>query len=172
MRTEKKILTEEYVERLNASPFLIVVDYKGLGVGQFSELRQRLRQASAEVHVVKNSVLLLAAKEAGIADLTGTLTGQLAVVTGEQEIAVTAKVLKNFHSEFEKPQLKFGYSGDQRLEKAELETLADLPPLDVLRGMFLGTLQAPATKLARLLNTPATQLAQVLKARVEKEQEA
>ena len=170
MRAEKQFLTQEYVERLNASPFFIVIDYRGLNVDHFTELRRRLRQAEAEVHVVKNSVFRMAAKEAGLADLTGVLTGQLAAVTGEQEIAVTAKVIKTFHSEFEKPVLQFGYVGDERVDKAQLEMLADLPSLDVLRSMLLGTFQAPATKLVRLLNTPATQLAQVLKARVEKEQ--
>ena len=172
MRAEKQFLTREYVERLNASPFFIVVDYRGLNVDQFTELRSRLRQAGAEVHVVKNSVFRMAAKEAGVADLTGTLAGQLAAVTGEQEIAVTAKVIKTFHSEFDKPILQFGYLGDQRVEKAQLEMLADLPSLDVLRAMLLGTLQAPASQLVRLLSTPATQLAQVLKARVEKEQDS
>lgn len=169
MRAEKQFLIQEYVERLNASPFFIVIDYRGLNVDQFTELRRRLRQAEAEVHVVKNSAFRIAAKDAGIADLAGVLTGQLAAVTGEQALAATAKVIKTFHSEFEKPVMQFGYLGDQRVDKAQLEMLAVLPSLDVLRSMLLGTFQAPATKLVRLLNTPATQLAQVIEARVEKE---
>jgi ribosomal protein L10 len=41
MRAEKTALTQEYVARLNASPFFIVVDYRGLNVGHFQELRRR-----------------------------------------------------------------------------------------------------------------------------------
>src|SRR5206468_10870951 len=81
MRAEKQFITTEYVNRLNSSPFFIVVDYVGLTVGQFSELRKRLRSAGSEVHVVKNSIFRVAAKEAGLADLSGSMAGQMAVVT-------------------------------------------------------------------------------------------
>jgi large subunit ribosomal protein L10 len=168
MRAEKQFITTEYVTRLNASPFFLVVDYTGLTVGQFTELRKRLRSGGSEVHVVKNSIFRVAAKEAGLADLAGSLAGQLAVVTGQRDVSVAAKVVKTFASEFEKPKVRFGYLKDQRMEAAEINTLADLPSIEVLRGKLLGVLQAPATKLAALLNTPASQLARVLAARVEK----
>ena len=167
MRVEKKIITQDYVARLSGSPFFIVVDYRGLSVGHFSELRKRLGTGGAEVHVVKNSIFRIAAREAGIADLTGVLDGQLAVVTGRRDISAAAKLLKTFSTQFEKPRLKFGYLGNQRLELQELLTLADLPSLEVLRAKLLGTLQAPAGNLVRLLHTPATQLVRVLKARQE-----
>jgi len=169
MRAEKQFIGAEYVARLNASPFFIVVDYRGLTVGHFMELRKRLTKAGAEVHVVKNSVFRIAAKESRAADLGGSLEGQLAVVTGQRDVSAAAKVLKRFQSEFDKPKVKFGYLNNQRLEKAELQVLADLPPLEVLRAKLLGVLQAPASQLARLLNTPAAQLARVLQARVDKE---
>jgi large subunit ribosomal protein L10 len=168
MRAEKQNISAEYVARLNASPFFIVVDYQGLKVGPITELRKRLNKAGAEMHVVKNSIFRIAAKEAGVADLTGTLAGQLAVVTGRQDVSSAAKVLKTFSSEFEKPKLKFGYLKNQRLETKDLLTLADLPSIEVLRAKLLGLLNTPATTLVRLLNTPATQLARVLKAKAEK----
>jgi large subunit ribosomal protein L10 len=168
MRAEKQFITTEYVTRLNASPFFMVVDYKGLTVGQFTELRKRLNKTGSEVHVVKNSIFRIAAKEAGVADLSGALAGQLAVVTGQRDISAAAKAVKTFQSEFEKPKLRFGYLNNHRLETAELMSLADLPSIEVLRGKLLGLLQAPAAQLARLLNTPAAQLARVLQARVDK----
>ncbi len=168
MRAEKQNISAEYITRLNASPFFIVVDYQGLKVGPITELRKRLHKAGAEMHVVKNSIFRIAAKEAGVADLTGTLTGQLAVVTGRQDVSSAAKVLKTFSSEFDKPKLKFGYLNSQRLEGKDLITLADLPSIDVLRGKLLGLINTPATSLVRILNTPATQLAQVIKAKSEK----
>jgi len=168
MRAEKQLITREYVARLNGSPFFIVVDYKGLTVGQFTELRKRLNRTGSEVHVVKNSVFRIAAKEAGVADLSGLLAGQLAVVTGQRDISSSAKTLKTFQSEFEKPKLKFGYLNNERMDTAQLMALADLPSIEVLRGRLLGLLQAPASQLVRLLNTPAAQLARVLQARVDK----
>lgn len=169
MRAEKKLLTGEYVGRLNASPFFIVAGYQGLKVEHMTELRRRLRGVGAEVHVVKNTVFRVAAKEAGIADLNGSLAGQIMVVTGQKEISAAAKVVKNFAAEFDKLKLKFGYMGSQRLEQDSIIALADLPSIDVLRAKLLGLFNAPATTLVRLINTPASQLAQVIKAKSEKE---
>ena len=168
MRPEKQILTKEYQARLNASPFFIVVDYKGLKVSHLTELRKRLNKAGAEIHVVKNSIFRVAAKEAGVGDLKEALAGQLAVVTGQRDVSVAAKIVKTFGAEFDKLKIHFGYLNNQRLEQAELMLLADLPSMEVLRGKLLGVFNAPATKLAVLLNTPASQMARVLKAKAEK----
>jgi len=157
MRAEKKFLTSEYVARLNASPFFIVCGYQGLKVAHLSELRKRLRQAGAEIHVVKNTVFNVAAKEAGVGELNGSLAGQVAVVTGNKDIFVAAKALKNFAAEFDKLKIKFGFLDSKRVEPATLMAYADLPSLEVLRAKLLG-----------LLNTPATQIAAVIKAKAEK----
>ena len=168
MRAEKKFLSNEYIARLNAAPFFIVVNYQGLKVGPMTELRKRLNKAGAEIHVVKNTVFRVAAKEAGVADLGGALAGQIAVISGQKDISAAAKVVKTFAAEFDKPKLQFGYLNNQRLETAELMTLADLPSLEVLRGKLLGVFNAPATKLVVLLNTPGSQVARVIKAKSEK----
>src|SRR6185369_4556778 len=123
MRAEKKFIGNEYVTRLNASPFFIVVDYRGVTVKHFNELRKRL-------------------------------AGQIAVVTGQKDVSAAAKILKNFQAEFDKPKLQFGYLNSSRLEAKDLQALADLPSIEVLRSKLLGLLQAPATTLVRLLNTP------------------
>jgi len=168
MRVEKQNISAEYITRLNASPYFIVVDYQGLKVGPITELRKRLHKAGAEMHVVKNSIFRIAAKEAGVADLSGALAGQLAVVTGRQDVSSAAKVIKSFSAEFDKPKLKFGYLNNQRLESKDLVMLADLPSIEVLRGTLLGMLNTPATSLVRILNTPASQLARVLQAKADK----
>src|SRR5713101_3845504 len=164
MRAEKQNLTKEYLARLNASPFFIVVDYKGLKVGPITELRKRLIRAGSEIHVVKNSIFRLAAKEAGVADLNGALVGQMAVVTGQRDISTAAKVVKTFGTEFDRLKVHFGYLNNQRLEQSDILALADLPSMEVLRGKLLGLFNAPATKLVRLLSTPASQLVRVLAA--------
>src|SRR6266576_5938650 len=134
MRAEKQYITKEYLARLNASPFFIVVDYQGLKVGPITELRKRLIKAGAEVHVVKNSIFRIAAKEAGVAELNGALAGQLAVITGKKDISTAAKVVKTFGSEFDRLKVHFGYLNNQRLEQPDILALADLPSLEVLRG--------------------------------------
>src|SRR3954452_4664935 len=138
MRAEKQFISQEYLARLNNSPFFIVVDYQGLKVGPITELRKRLNKAGAEMHIVKNSIFRIAAKDAGITDLGGPLTGQVAVVTGQRDVSAAAKVVKTFSSEFEKPKIKFGFLNNQRLEAATVTQLADLPSLDVLRGKLVG----------------------------------
>jgi large subunit ribosomal protein L10 len=151
MRAEKQFITTEYLTRLNASP-----------------LRKRLIKAGAEMHVVKNTLFRIAVKESGVADLGTTLTGQLAVVTGQRDVSSAAKVVKEFGAEFDKPKIKFGYLKNQRLETADIMALADLPSLEVLRARILATLLGPATKLAVLLNTPGSQLVRVIQAHAEK----
>ena len=168
MRAEKQNLTKEYLSRLNASPFFIVVNYQGLKVGPITELRKRLTRAGAEIHIVKNSLFRLAAKEAGIAELNGSLSGQVAVITGQKDVSAAAKVVKTFNAEFDKLKIQFGYLNNNRLKQSDLLALADLPSIEVLRSKLLGVFQAPATKLVVLLNTPASQLARVLQARVDK----
>jgi len=168
MRAEKQIISSEYVARLNSSPFFIVVDYTGLRVGPMTELRKRLQKAGAEIHVVKNTIFRIAAKEAGVSDLAGSMTGQTAVVTGQRDVSAAAKVLKTFTAEFEKPKTRFGFLNNQRLEADALKALADLPPMEVLRGKLLGLLNTPASRLVALLNTPGSQLARVLQAKVDK----
>jgi large subunit ribosomal protein L10 len=152
MRLEKTFLTKEYVARLNGSPFFIVAGYQGLKVEHLSELRKRLRLVGAEIHVVKNTVFCVAAKEAGVkGGLDGALSGQVAVITGSKDIFVTAKALKNFAAEFDKLKLKFGYLDNERLEQATIMAYADLPSLDVLRAKLLGLFSAPASRIAQVI---------------------
>ncbi len=151
--------------RLNGAPFFIVADYTGLKVLHFSELRKRLRVSGAEIHVVKNTIFRIAAKEAGIADLTGALSGQVAVISGPKDISAAAKVLKSFTAEFDKPKVRFGFLNNKRVEPAEIAILADLPSIEVLRGRLLGVLQTPASQLVRVLLEPAASLARVLNAK-------
>jgi len=167
MRVEKQILTKEYIGRLNGSPFFIVVGYQGLKVEQLTTLRKSLNKTSAEVHVVKNSIFRIAAKEAGVADLNGALAGQIAVVTGQKDVSAAAKALKTFAADNDKLKIKFGYLNNNRMETADIMTLADLPSIEVLRSKILGVINAPAQKLVTLINTPASQLARVIQAKSE-----
>ena len=168
MRAEKQFLTNEYVERLNDSPFFIVTEYTGLSVAEFEGLRAKLRGSNAQIHVVKNSVFRAAATQAGIGDLNGALSGQVAVVTGEGDISSAAKIVKEFSDKTDKPKIQFGYAGEDRLEGEVVLRIADLPSIEVLRAQLLGVIQAPATQLARVINTPASMVARAIQAHVDK----
>src|SRR5260221_822417 len=120
MRAEKQLLTKEYAARLNASPFFIVVGYQGLKVSHLTELRKRLKTAGAEIHIVKNSVFRIAAKESGVAELNGSLAGQMAVVTRQKKNSSPAKALKKFAAEFDKTKIKIGFLYNQRPQKTRI----------------------------------------------------
>ena len=138
-------------------------------VADFSELRNRLLPAGAEMHVVKNNFLKRAMADSGFPDITNQLIGQTAVVTGDKDVAPVAKIFKIFATEFKIAALKVGFVDRAVLSTAELETLAELPPRETLQAQLLGLLLSPATRLVRLLNEPGSALARLLNAKAEKE---
>ncbi|MCE9520003.1 MAG: 50S ribosomal protein L10 [Verrucomicrobia bacterium] len=166
MKEEKSIMIDHLLQKVNASPFMFVVDYGGLTVDKFEELRKRLRGAGAELHVYKNTLVKKAAERAQLpAELGAVLTGQTAIVTGEKDVCATAKVMKTFSSEFERPKMKAGVLDGKYLTPDGIKVLADLPAREVLLAQLLGVLQAPASQLVRLLNEPAASLARVIQAK-------
>ncbi len=169
MRPEKTSIVSDLAEKLKHSPFVLVTDYQHMKVGDFGELRNRLAPTGAEVHVVKNNFLKRAMTDSGFPDVSDKLVGQTAVVTGEKDVAPVAKIFKRFATEFKIAALKIGFVDRAVLSTAELETLADLPPREVLQTQLLGLLLSPATRLVRLLNEPGSALARLLKAKAEKE---
>src|SRR5947199_1637305 len=169
MRPEKASVVLGLTEKLKRSPFVRVTDYQRMKVGDFAELRTRLAPAGAEVHVVKNNFLKRAMTDSGFPDVGDKLVGQTAVVTGEKDMAPVAKIFKTFAAEFKIAALKIGFVDRTVLSTTELETLADLPPREVLQAELLGPLLCPATRLVRLLNEPGYALARLLQAKSEKE---
>ena len=169
MRPEKTSIVSDISEKLKRSPFVLVTDYQRMKVGDFSELRSRLAPMGAEVHVVKNNFLKRAMTESGFPDAGENLTGQTAVVTGENDVAPVARIFKTFATEFKIATLKIGFVDRVILSAAELETLAELPAREVLQARLLGLLLSPATRLVRLLNEPGSALARLLKVKAETE---
>jgi large subunit ribosomal protein L10 len=169
MRPEKTSVVSELSEALKRSPFVLVTDYRGMKVSNFSELRTRLASTGAEVHVVKNSFLKLAMADSGFPQVDDQFAGQTAVVTGEADVAPIAKIFKTFATEFKLAALKVGFVNRAVLSTAELETLAELPAREILQAQLLGLLLSPATRLVRLFNEPGAALARLLNAKAEKE---
>lgn len=167
MRPEKATIVEDLKEKLNASPFLLITDYTGLRVEEFSALRTALYAAGAEVRVVKNTFIRRALSDAGLPDISSELTGQTAIVVGESDVAAAAKAVKTFAKESKKLTIKGGVVDRLVVSAQQVEAIADLPSREVLLAQLLGTLQSPASTLVRLLNEPASGLARVLKAKSE-----
>ena len=168
MRPEKASIVSDLSEKLNRSPFLLVTDYKQMKVDQFGELRNRLAPAGAEVRVVKNSFLKRAMADSGMPDVGDKLTGQTAIVMGDKDVAPVAKILKSFAAEFKIAALKIGVIDKAVISTADVEALAELPAREILLAQLLGLLQAPATRLVRILNEPAAAFARLLKAKGDK----
>jgi large subunit ribosomal protein L10 len=166
MKAEKQIIIDEILERINASPYVIVADYTGMTVPQFETLRTRLDELSAEFHISKNTFVKRAAKDAELPeDLNEALSGQTGLVTGAEDVCAAAKVVKEFKKETGKLEIKGGALDGAYLDAAQVDALASLPPREVLLATLLGVLQAPASKLVRTLNEPGASLARVLAAK-------
>jgi large subunit ribosomal protein L10 len=155
--------------KLHASPFVILIEYGGMSVPHFSELRSRLAAVDASCTVVKNTFLRRALNDAGTTVLDSYLTGQTALISGEQDVCAAAKVLKTFHSEFQKPNLRAGVLGNDFLSIDQITALASLPSKEILQSQLLALLLTPATQLVRTLNEPGASLARLLAAKAEKD---
>ena len=151
MNPDKKIIIDGLLDRVNASPYLIVIDYTGLTVQQFTELRNRLNAGGASCTVAKNTYMRKALAEAGMPDIGASLTGQMAYVTGTAEVFAAAKAIKNFEKEFKKPEMKVGILGNAILDGERLKAIADIPSREAVLGQLLGTILEPASRIARIL---------------------
>jgi large subunit ribosomal protein L10 len=167
MRPEKPTIVEDVKLRLVSSPFLIIVEYGGMNVEHFAQLRTRLGGAGASLTVVKNTFLRRSIKDAGLPALDEHLSGQTAFVVGEKDICAAAKILKTFAAEFQKPSLRAGILDNSLLGAEQIMELADLPPREILQSQLLALLLTPATQLVRTLNEPGASLARVLAAKVK-----
>jgi large subunit ribosomal protein L10 len=165
MNPDKKIIVDQLLERVNQSPFVLVVDYNGMTVPQFSELRNRLSEGGAECHVAKNTHMKRVLSEAGLPDLGETLIGQTAFITGEEDVCAAAKAVTNFAKEFKLPALKGGVLDGAAIDESQIKALAELPSREVLLAQLLGTINAPAEKLLRTLNEPGASLLRVINAK-------
>ena len=169
MKADKQIIIDEILVRINESPFTLVADYTGMTVPQFEALRNRLTEVGAEFHVSKNAFVKRAAETAGLPEeVRGELSGQNALVTGEQDVCAAAKILKEFRKEFEKPTIKIGVLDGEVLDTAQIDALGSLPSMEVLQAQLLGVLQQPASQLVRVLNEPGSALARLFAAKAAK----
>lgn len=168
MKVLKKIVIDDILSSVNESPFLIVVDYAGMKVSQFEELRKRLSTTGAKLRVAKNTFVKRVANEVEYpAEVAEHLTGQTAIVTGSSDVCGAAKTLKVYAKEIGKLGVRCGVLDGSFLDERNVIALADLPPLEILQAQFLGLLNTPAQRLVTVLNEPGASLARVLQAKAD-----
>ena len=166
MRVEKKYLIDEVAGHLKKSDYVILANYDKLTVADVAELRRRLDPHHAEFHVVKNSSLRVAAQALNLPNVDSALIGPTAVIVGGKNSPGVAKVLRDFIKEKQKIVLKVGILNQKLISAKDIEKLAEMPSLDVMRAQFLGLLQQPATLFVRVLNAVPQGVVNVLQARV------
>jgi large subunit ribosomal protein L10 len=168
-REQKEHVVDELTQRLKAAETLLVADYRGLTMPQIDELRSRLLESGARFTVVKNTLTRRAAEAAGADALLALLDGPSAIAFLETDgdMVAAAKALADSARETNVLEIRGGIMQGRMLTAAEVETLAKLPPEDVLRGQVLGAIVAPLTALAGLLNAPLQNLVGLIDARIE-----
>lgn len=159
----EKILSEkqQYVaalaERLKNSAAGVVVDYKGITVADDTALRKSLREAGVHYEVVKNTMLKLAAKEAGLEGLNSVLEGTTALATSAEDPIAAAKVLGEFAEKNKNFTIKAGFMDGEVIDAAKVTAVGKLPSKEQLVGQLLSVLVAPIRGMAVALNAIAEQ---------------
>jgi large subunit ribosomal protein L10 len=170
MRPEKQFLVEEVGAHLGKSDYVYLADYERITVEETAQLRASLAEHGAEFHVVKNSIFGVAARACSLPDVSEHLSGPTAIVIGGENPSGVAKVLGDFFKEKDKVEVKAGVLNDRVLTREEIQSLARLPGLEVLRAQLLGLLNQPGSSLVRVLAAVPQNLVNVLQAKVRQEE--
>jgi large subunit ribosomal protein L10 len=163
-KQRKEELVAQYIDWVNRSRACILTEYVGLSVKDIEGLRTKTRDAGGEFHIVKNTLGKVAFEKAGFPMPEDHFVGSTAIAFAFEDAPAMVEVITEFAKESDFVKIKGGYLDGNPISLDEIKALAELPPLPVMRAHLLGTIAAPATKLARTLAEPARQVAAVLKA--------
>lgn len=169
LKKDKEQVVERLTERLKAADTLIVADYRGLTNAQMEGLRDELLRHGARFTVVKNTLTRRAAEAAGNEALLALLEGPTAIafLEADGDPVATAKALSQLAKDSRVLALKGGLLEGKPIGSEELESLAKLPPTDVLRGQVLAAVVGPVQAFAGLIAAPLTNFAGLIDARIE-----
>jgi large subunit ribosomal protein L10 len=172
-KSDKERVVSELAERLKSAPTLIVADYRGRTMPQIVALRGKLLEHGARFAVVKNTLTRRAAEQAGADALLALLEGPTAIAFLESDgdpVAV-AKALSTAARETQVLVIRGGIMEGHAISGEEIQTLAKLPPTDVLRALVVGAIAAPMSTVVGLFNAPLRDIVGVLQARIEQLEE-
>jgi len=168
-RAQKNEIIEQYVELLQQSEGFFMADYRGLSVKEMQQLRRQARDAGGRVQVVKNTLFRIALERSGQSIPTELLVGPVLVGFAVEDVPPVAKAFVDFAKEAPRFKVKGGVLSGRVITAEEVEAIAKLPPLDVLRAQLIAAIEAPMSNLLSVINAPMREIAQVLKARSEQE---
>ena len=173
LKSDKERIVSELASDLKDAETLIVADYRGLTNKQLEALRDDLLQHGARFRIVKNTLTRRAAAEAGADALLVMLEGPTAIAFIEAggDPAAVAKALATKAKETNVLTLRGGILEGKTLSGEEVDRLATLPPLEVLRGQLVGAIVAPLTQLVALVNAPLRNLHGLIDARIKQLEE-
>ena len=162
-------LVQSYSALIQKSEALILIEYKGLNMKAIDPLRRKVREASGELHVVKNTLARLALQQAGRTVPDELFTQSTAIGFAFTDVPAVAKALTASAKDSEFIKIKGALLGKQVLDPKQVQALAELPPMPVVRAQFLGLLSAPASRLTGVIASGVRQVVNVVKAYSDKE---
>ncbi len=168
-KERKTELVDEYRELIEKSQGMILVEYRGINMKGMDPMRRKVREAQGELHVVKNTLTRKVLIELGRPAPEELFAQTTAVAFAFGDAPAVAKVLTAVAKDSEFVKVKGGFLGNEVLNAKQVEALADLPPLPVLRAQLLGMISTPATRIAGALASSVRQVASVVKAYSEKD---
>jgi large subunit ribosomal protein L10 len=161
---DKQAIVAEVEQIAEGAISLVVADYRGLSVGQMTQLRQQAREAQVSLQVVRNTLAKRAFKGTNFECVEDILEGPSIFGFAKNEPSAVARLFRDFIKKNKKFEVKALAVGDQYYDASHLESIASLPTRDEAFSLLAGTLMAPMTKLARTLAEPHTSLARALNA--------
>ncbi len=166
LRAKKEQLVSSLHQTFEGAVLLVVAHQRGLSVADTDALRHEMRDAGATFRVTKNRLARLALKDTRFEALSDLFSGPTAIAYSKDPVAA-AKAAVTFAKKNDGLEIIGGALEGKLLDAREVNALASLPSLDVLRANLLRLINTPATRIAGLMQAPAGQLARVLKARAE-----
>ena len=171
-RERKEELLAKYVDLLKKSDAVFVAEYKGLTVQKLQDLRAEARKSGGVVYVTKNTLLLKALAEVGMAAPEATMKGQLATAFSSGDASSMAKTMLAYAKKEDLMVMKGGVLGAKALSAKDVESLSQLPGMDQLRAQLIGVISAPARNVASVIAGGVRQVVNVLDAYTRKDESA
>jgi large subunit ribosomal protein L10 len=169
LKADKERIVEELTERLKSTPTLFVADYRGLSVTEIDELRTKVIEHGARFTVVKNTLTKRAAEAAGAEALLAMLEGPTAIafIEADGDMVAVAKALSDTARTTRILSIRGGILDGNPIGEADVQNLATLPPVEILRGQVLGAITAPLVTVVGLISAPVRDLLGLIDARIE-----
>ncbi len=165
-REKKQETISALSEDLKEAVAIIVTDYRGLPTAEMAGLRNQLRGMKASYHVAKNTLVILALKQAGLPAPETLLEGPTALAFLYTDIAGPAKAISAFFRDKGLP-IKGAIVGQSVYDAKGVAELASLPTREQLYASVLGSLQGPAASLVGVLNGALGELIRTLQAKAD-----